>query len=501
MTQPDVVIVGSGIGGATLAAGLAGTGADILVLEAGERLADRPENRDQRAIFQRGFFRPRETWYEAAGTPFNPGNYYNVGGNSKFYGAVLARYRREDFGVIRHAEGVSPAWPFPYEELEPWYGAAEDMYQVRGRLGEDPTEPPHSRPYPQPPVPDEPPVADVRSRLSRLGLHPYSLPLGLDLDRWLSKGRTPWDAHPHADDGKMDAETVALAQALRHPNVQLKTGARATRLVPAGKGKAIASVVYMENGEERSVSPGLVVLSAGAVQSAVLLLRSTTDRYPKGLANASDQVGRNFMNHNCSAVLAVSPSYRNTSVYQKTFGFNDYYLGDGNGGPPLGNVQLLGRISGAILKASLPLAPEWLLDRLSLHAIDFYAMSEDVPNPESRVTVDGERIVLQWKRTNWDAHLKLVAKLKSVLKAAGFPLVLSRAFDKRTPSHQCGTVRMGADAASAPLDTYCRAWDHPNLFVVDAGFLPTSAAVNPALTIASQALRVADHIAAEDLRS
>ncbi|MGO8091863.1 GMC oxidoreductase [Rhizobium leguminosarum] len=495
--SPDIVIIGSGVGGATVAAGLATTGAQILILEAGDQIADLPVNRDQRAIFQRGHFRPKETWYEANGKGFNPGNYYNVGGNSKFYGAVLSRYRKQDFDVIQHREGVSPAWPFPYEALEPWYSQAERMYQVRGSLGEDPTEPHHSAAYEYPPVPDEAPIADIRARLKQKGLHPFSLPLGLDLDAWLSKAPTPWDAHPNARDGKMDAETAALAVALRHENVRLETNARVTRL-DTGAGSRIDRVIYVKNGQTVAVSPEIVILSAGAVQSSVLLLRSKNDRFPKGLANSSDQVGRNFMNHNASAVIGVSPRFSNTSIYQKTFAFNDFYLSDGEGGPPLGNVQLLGRISEKVLKGSLPQAPEWLLRFITGHAIDFYAMSEDVPNPESRVMVDGDRIILQWQRTNWDAHLALVARLKAILKSIGFPIVLARPFDKRTPSHQCGTIRIGNDSATAPLDAYCRSYDHENLFVVDASFLPTSAAVNPALTIAAQALRVADHIASGD---
>ncbi|MBB3317716.1 choline dehydrogenase-like flavoprotein [Rhizobium sp. BK181] len=499
-STPDIVIIGSGVGGSTVAAGLAATGAEILILEAGDFIADRPENRDQRAIFQRGHFRPKEMWYEADGTAFNPGNYYNVGGNSKFYGAVLSRYRREDFEEIRHREGVSPAWPFPYEVLEPWYSRAEWMYEVRGNLGDDPTEPAHSSGYEYPPVPDEPPVADVRARLKAKGLHPFSLPLGVNIDAWIAKASTPWDAHPNSRDGKMDAETAALLKALEFPNVRLETNARVTRLEAGGNGN-IERIHYRKNDEDLAVAPKLVILSAGAVQSAVLLLRSADTRHPKGLANSSDQVGRNFMNHNSSAVIAVSPTYRNTSVYQKTFGFNDFYLSDGNGGPPLGNVQLLGRISAQVLKGSLSWAPEWLLQNITGHAIDFYAMSEDIPHPESRVRVDGDRIVLQWQRTNWDAHLELVSKLKTVLKSIGFPIVLSKPFDKRTPSHQCGTVRIGNDPASAPLDHYCRSYDHQNLFVVDASFLPTSAAVNPALTVASQALRVADHIASKDLQA
>jgi choline dehydrogenase-like flavoprotein len=496
----DIVIIGSGVGGASVAAGLAGTNAEIVILEAGSHIEDRPENRNQRAIFQQRHFRPKEKWYELDGGSFNPGNYYNVGGNSKFYGAVLARYRRENFREIHHREGVAPAWPFSYEELEPWYGLAERIYCVRGALGEDPTEPDHACDYAYPPVPDEPSIAEVRRRLMRKGLHPYSLPLGVDIERWLAKGKTPWDAHPNADDGKMDAETAALSVALAHPNVGLETNAVVTRLETGHDGR-ITGVVYQKAGETRSVAPKLVILSAGAVRSAALLLGSANSRFPAGLANSSDQVGRNFMNHNASAVIAMSPAFRNTSIYQKTFGFNDLYLSDGNGGPPLGNVQLLGRVSGPILKADLPYLPEWLLDRIAAHSIDFYAMSEDVPHPESRVMVDGERIILKWQRTNWDAHLALVAKLKRILRSIGFPLVVSRAFDKRTPSHQCGTVRIGNDPATAPLDAWCRAYDHDNLFVVDASFLPTSAAVNPALTVAAQSLRVANHIASEDLRS
>jgi len=497
--QPDIVIIGSGIGGSTIAAGLAASGASILILEAGGHIEDRPENRDQRAIFQRGHFRPKELWYETDGSGFNPGNYYNVGGNSKFFGAVLVRYRSEDFAEMQHKEGVSPAWPFAYEELEPWYSQAEQMYQVRGALGEDPTEPHHSLPYAFPPIPEEPAIAKVRTRLKQNGMHPYSLPLGVDIDRWLAKAKTPWDAHPNSFDGKMDAETVALALALQHNNVRLQIGSKVTRLETAADGGRIETIHYQQDGIARTLSPKLVILAAGAVQSAVLLLRSANDKHPTGLANASDQVGRNFMNHNSSAVLAISPFYRNDSVYQKTFGFNDFYLSDGEGGPPLGNVQLLGRVSGKILKANMPKIPEWLLDRVSSHAIDFYAMSEDIPHPDSRIMADGDRIVLQWHRTNWDAHLDLVARLKGVLKAAGFPIVLSRAFDKKTPSHQCGTVKMGTDAATSPLDLYCRAYQHQNLFVVDASFLPTSAAVNPALTVAAQALRVAEHIKTRDL--
>ncbi len=489
--SPDIVIIGSGMGGATLAAGLAATGARILIIERGERLADRPEARDARAIFQRGFYRPTETWIDGEGAPFNPGNYYYVGGNSKFYGAVLLRYRAEDFTSRQHEGGSTPGWPFAYEELEPWYGRAEALYQVRGQLGDDPTEPHHSTPYAFGPVPDEPAIALVRERLRRAGLHPAYLPLGVDIETWLRRAKTPWDAFPNTGAGKMDAETCGLAEALRHDNVTLRTGVEALRLMVGPDGKRIEGVEVSSGGQRHILRSGMVVLAAGAVNSAALLLRSSD----QGLANRSGMVGRNFMCHNSSAVLAVDPRTVNDSIYQKTLLANDFYLDDGKGGSPLGNIQLLGRVSGSILKANMPAVPEIALQLLSRHAVDFYAMSEDLPHPESRVTLNGAGIRLDWKRSNWTAHRRLVAALRERLKAAGYPIVLSRAFDRRTPSHQCGTIRIGLDPAQAPLDPFCRAHDHPNLYVVDASFLPTSAAVNPALTIAAQALRVADHIA------
>jgi choline dehydrogenase-like flavoprotein len=493
MTTPDIIIIGSGMGGATLAAALAPKGRRILILERGARLEATPQARDADAIFGRGHFRPDEMWLDGDGKPFNPGNYYCAGGNSKFYGAVLMRYRAQDFAPMRHMGGTTPGWPIDYAALEPFYQAAENLYQVRGTLGEDPTEPAHSGRYNFPPVPDEAAIADLRARLKTVGLHPASLPLGVDIDRWLAHGKTPWDAFPDTCGGKMDAETVGLTHALQHPNVTLMTGARVTRLV--SEGRRIAAVEVERAGQTERLTAPLIVLSAGAVMSAALLLASADEDHPSGLANGSDQVGRNFMNHNLSAVLAIHPLRRNDGIYQKTLHVNDFYLTGGPQGEPLGNIQLLGKISGPILASDTPIplpVANWIAGR----SIDLLAMSEDLPNPDSRVTLKGRQIVLDWKRSNWDAHLALVAKIKKTLRSAGYPVVLSRAFDRRTPSHQCGTARMGDDPATSVVNAFCRAHDHDNLFIVDASVLPTSAAVNPALTIAALALRTADHITA-----
>ncbi len=492
----DLVIIGSGMGGATLAAALAPSGRRILIVEAGDHLPDTPETRDGGAIHARGHFRPAETWLDGQDKPFSPGNFYYVGGNSKFYGAVLLRYRESDFSPIRHMGGTTPGWPIPYAELEPWYQAAEEMYQVRGTLGEDPTEPAHSGRYAFPPVPDEPEVADLRRRLLGIGLHPSSLPLGVDIERWLERAKIPWDGYPGTNGAKKDAEAVGMAEALRHPNVTLLTNTRAERLECGADGRIMAVLVRGPDGPARIAAP-LFALAAGAVNSAALLLRSADAAHPGGLANRSDQLGRNFMNHNCSAVLAVHPFRPNRCVYQKTLMVNDFYETGGRNGEPLGNIQMLGRVSGEILAAGGGL-PLMLANMISSRALDLYAMSEDLPDPESRVSIQNGQIKLDWKRSNWEAHEALVAKLKAELRRAGFPIVLSKPFDRRTPSHQCGTAKMGRDPAASVVDIHGRAHDHPNLFITDASVLPTSAAVNPALTIAALSLRAADHIRKED---
>jgi choline dehydrogenase-like flavoprotein len=490
-TSPDIVIIGSGMGGACVAYGLAATGANILILEQGHQLPSHAKNRDARAIFQQGFFRTQERWYDSKGEPFGPGNYYYHGGNTKFYGAVLMRYRAEDFDGVEHLEGTAPPWPFRYDELEPWYQRAEDLFKVRGSLGVDATEPRHSGAYPYSAVPDEPAIAELRSRLKAVGLNPSSLPLGIDIDAWLAEGKTPWDAYPDARSGKMDAETCALLPALTHENVRIESGAEVLRLIPAPDGRKIAAVEYRQDGTIKRVSADVIVLAAGAVRSAKILLASGEN----GLANRSGAVGRHFMNHNLTALLAYDRKFHNDSVYQKTFGLNDFYLRSDGGEAPLGHVQLFGRVSAHVMKGMARWAPEWLLELWSRHSADLLLMSEDLPDPESRVTLDGDRLVLHWRRSNMMAHDLLRRRMTERLKAAGFGFTLSRPFDRNTTSHQCGTIRIGNDPETAPLDADCRSFDHLNLYVTDASCLVTSAAVNPSLTVAALALRAATDIA------
>jgi len=485
----DIVIIGSGIGGSSLAYSLADTGKRIVILERGEHLRDTPEARDDVAIFMNGFYKSGEEWAGTDGETFLPGNYYYVGGNSKFFGAVMYRYRREDFSPRDHMDGRSPGWPITYAELEPWYERAETLFRVRGDAAQDPTEPPRSRAYGFPPVPDEPSVAALRGRLRKAGIRPSSLPLAVDIEAWLRRAKTGWDAFPNTGAGKIDAEIGPLAQALDHPNVTLITGANVQRLETDASGQTVTAAVFVKDGVEHSIGADVFAVAAGAVQSAALLLRSANSAHPNGLGNGSDQLGRNFMNHNTTAMLAIDAFRPNTAVYQKTLGFNDFYNKDPQGSFPLGNVQLLGHITGNILKANAPMLPRLLAGLIARNCYGWFLTSEDLPNPESRVTVQDGRIVMNWVRSNMRAHETLIRRTRAVMRKAGFPVVLSRTFGRKTTSHQCGTARLGDDPNTSVVSPDCRSHDISNLYITDASVLPTSAAVNPALTIAALALK------------
>jgi choline dehydrogenase-like flavoprotein len=493
----DIVVIGSGMGGATAALALAASGAQVTILEKGTQLPDIPENRDTRAIFQKDRFKTGDVWYGPDGAGFVSVNHYNHGGNTKFYGAVLSRFRKRDFDGVSYPEGDAPAWPFRYEELAPWYDKAEAIYKVRGQADQDPTEPPRSIPLPYPPVPDERAIAEVRQRLSAVGLHPFSLPLGIDIEQWLANGLTGWDGFPDARTGKMDAETCALQPALACPNVKIIEGAEVRQLLPSADGKRVEGVEYIQDGTVRVLRANIVVLAAGSVRSAAILLASGSH----GLLAQSGQVGRNLMSHNTSALIAFDRRFNNDSVYQKTFGINDFYLGGGAGGSSLGNIQLLGRINGMVLKSSLRRIPERVLERLSRHSVDFFVMSEDLPETGNHIRLENGRIVLDWRRNNVGTHRALVDRLKRSLREAGFRVSIGQLFDRRAPSHQCGTIKMGDEPSLAPLDKWGRAFELPNLFVTDASTFVSSAAVNPSLTIAALALRTADHIRKTELRA
>jgi choline dehydrogenase-like flavoprotein len=514
-TRYDVIIIGSGAGGGTLAWALAPTGKRVLLLERGDFVRRETENWSTRAVNVEGRYQTKEEWRDGDGKPLHPHTNYNVGGNTKFYGAALFRLRREDFGEIRHWGGVSPGWPIGYDELEPYYGRAEALYQVHGEHGVDPTGPPSSTAYPHPKVSHEPRIQQLHDDLERLGHKPFHVPLGIMLDEKNRRASAcircaTCDGHPCLVNAKSDAHVCCVEPALAHDNLTLLTGARVTRLETDASGGRVSRVHVERDGEMESYEGDVVVVSCGAINSAALLLRSASDKHPRGLANGSDTVGRHYMGHINSVLMALSLC-PNPTVFQKTLALNDFYFGAEDWNFPMGHISFVGKLDGVTLSAGAPaIAPGWTLEKMGRHSLDFWLTSEDLPDPENRVTLDRDgNIVLQYKPNNEEGHKRLIAKLKGLLqkqtacRVHGHEChqgIFSRNLfvGQRIPlagvAHQNGTVRFGNDPKTSALDPFCKAWELDNLYVVDASFFPSSAAVNPALTIIANALRVGDHL-------
>ena len=511
----DVIIIGTGAGGGTLVHTLASTGKSILILERGDYVRREKANWDSRAVNVEGKYQTKEEWRDKEGKPLHPHTNYYVGGNTKFYGAALFRLRREDFGEIKHFGGISPAWPISYDDLEPYYLKAERLYHVHGQRGEDPTEPAASGPYSHPPISHEPRIQALSDDFERQGLKPFHTPLGLQIDEKNPQSSKcircdTCDGYPCLIDAKSDSQTLCVDPALRFPNVSLLTNAYVERLETTASGREVSRVVVTRNGATESYSADVVVISCGAINSAALLLRSANEKHPRGLANSSDIVGRHYMGHVNSVLLAVSKC-PNPTLYEKTLAVNDFYFGSKEWNYPMGHFSFVGKLDGVALSAGAPaIAPGWTLDLMAKHALSFWLTSEDLPDPNNRVTLDRDgRIVLQYTPNNQEAHARLTSKLKGLMSQQSKcnvhghdchqglfarNLFLGDRIPLAGVAHQNGTIRFGSDPKTSALDIHCKAHDVDNLYVVDGSFFPSSAAVNPALTIMANALRVGDHL-------
>jgi choline dehydrogenase-like flavoprotein len=507
----DVAIIGTGAGGGTLAYALAKTGKRILLLERGRWLPREKENWDARAVFVDERYHTTETWYDRDGKPFRPGTNYWVGGNTKLYGAVLLRFRERDFEEVRHRDGISPAWPISYRDLAPYYAEAEKLYGVHGERGADPTEPPADEPFPFPAVAHEPRIQEVYDGLVAQGLRPFPLPVGVRLNEE-DPLNSPcikcdtFDGFPCLVDGKHDADTTCVRPALTNPNVLLLTEAYVQYLESSPTGREVTGIVVERRGEIERYSADIVVVACGAINSAALLLRSGSEAHPNGLANSSDQVGRNHMCHNNSAILAVSRK-PNGSKFTKTIGLNDWYWETDDEPYPLGHIQTLGKSLPAQLEGDAPsiLIPgvTQTLDWVARHSVDWWATTEDLPDPDNRValTRDGD-VMLSYTPNNQEPHKRLLARLKHAMDRVEGGMLhfipqdvyLSKRIPLAGVAHQNGTCRFGEDPRTSVLDVSCKAHDVDNLYVVDASFFPSSTSCNPSLTIIANALRVAEHL-------
>ncbi len=507
----DVIIIGSGAGGGTLAHRLAPSGKKILILERGDWLPREARNWSVADVFGANRYVSPETWYLPNGRPFQPQVHYFVGGATKVFGAALYRLRKEDFAEMRHHDGISPAWPITYDELEPYYAAAEHLYQVHGAHGIDPTEPPTSAPYPAPPVSNEPRIETLTEALKAAGYHPFPAPCAVMLNEADMAASTcircqTCDGFPCLLHAKSDAEVIAVRPALEQPNVTLLRNAKALKLETDVAGTSVTGVLAEVAGVPARFTANIVVVSCGAANSAALLLRSANDAHPTGLANGSGQVGRNYMFHNSQAVLALSLT-PNDTMFQKTLALNDFYFGMDGFPYPMGNIQMIGKTLGGMYRAEKPLLtalmPNHVLDEIARHAFDFWLTTEDLPDPDNRVTVDREgRLTLHYTPNNQVPKQKLYDKLRSMLGQIGLQsqhlvtrdIYMHNDIPLAGCAHQAGTCRFGDDPATSVLDRDCKAHQLDNLYVVDTSFFVSIGAVNPSLTAIANALRVGEHL-------
>lgn len=504
-THYDVILIGTGAGGSTMAYKLAPSGQRILVLERGDFIPREKENWDAVEVFTKGRYRTTEQWYDGDDRPFSPFTHYCVGGNTKLYGSALFRLRESDFRETRHYGGVSPAWPINYADLEPYYTEAERLFSVHGQRGIDPTEPPASGPYPLDPIAHEPRMKQLYEEFQALGYRPFPLPIGVRLGG--ERGQAPvhlsnFDGFPDLTEAKADAHVVALNPALAHPNVTLLTNAFAEKLLTDKTGKRITGVVVSRHGQTETYSADFVVVACGAVNSAALLLRSANEKHPNGLANASDQVGRNYMKHLNGTIVAIG-EVPNDAVFQKSFGFSEFYHHAPDSPYPLGAIQLMGKTDpDTLLDEARDAFPGAAFTQLSTHSVDFWLTAEDLPAPDNRITLrpDGS-IRTAYTPNNLEAYNRLKTKLLDMLKEVGMKHRATKddvyvGYDLGISgvSHQAGTLRFGRDPKTSVLDVNCKAHELDNLYVADSSFFVSSGALNPSLTIAANALRVGDHL-------
>jgi len=491
----DVLVIGSGMGGSTFAHGIRGRGLDVLIAERGDFLPREIHNWSAEAVFGAGRYRNADTWLDERDQPFKPGVFYYVGGNTKFYGAMLPRFREQDFQAIVHQEGVSPAWPIDYAEMEPYYARAEVLYRVHGNRGEDPCEPWRSTDYPWPGLQHDAALHPLLQSLRAAGLKPFSMPAAVDYgaERPCVLCST-CDGFPCLVDAKGDAEFSALRPTLEQDQARLMVRIRIDRLLTSEDGRSVVEAVGERDGRPVRIRARRFVLACGAVNSAALLLKSANPQHPAGLGNSSGQVGRNYMVHNSTFMIAVDPRRRNTVMFQKTLALNDWYLASPSQLYPLGNVQMLGKIREPMVTPMRPWLPKFLSRYITDHSVDLYLTSEDLPSAHNRVEYDAAKqaIKVHWQPNNLETHRQLVARTAELMRRAGYPIVLSERMGIATNSHQCGTLVMGRDPTSSVVNLDCRLHDLDNLWVADSSSFPSSAAVNPALTIAANALRIAE---------
>jgi choline dehydrogenase-like flavoprotein len=505
----DAIVVGSGFGGSLAARPLVDAGLRVLMLERGDWVPRGPRNWAPDAVGPLTPFYSTETPYRAlaGGEQDVIGSFQCVGGPSVFYGGAALRYRARDFEPCAEISGASGAsWPYRYDDLEPHYARAEALLGVAGELGDDPTEPWHSTPYPQRPGALSPTARLVAAAASRLGLTPSRLPLAFNHSS--RDGREPCAACSTCDGfacaigAKNDLATAVLPDLVRR-GLRLETNTVAVRLVRSGARVTAVECVSRTTGRAVRHEARVFVLGAGALASPHLLLASGLDRlHPSGRA-----IGRHLTRHWNAVVVGLFPRRPDREAqFHKQIAIHDFYFGHPDVPSPagrLGAIQQLSTPPSALVKAYLPRLAGPPVAATLPHATGLLVMAEDQPRFDNGLAVDEKqrdrfglpqlRITHRYSARDEAAGRALVAQARRILREAGAWITYVQPV--RTFSHALGTVRMGTDPETAPLDADCRLRGTDNLYVVDGSGLPTAAAVNPRLPIAAHALRAGARIA------
>jgi choline dehydrogenase-like flavoprotein len=495
----DVIVIGSGPAGATLVRQLCVAGLKVLLLERGQAMPLQDQNIADVNLFRKDRYHPGEQWFGSDGDPFSPQMVYALGGNSKIWGGVLERLREREFQGLSLQEGPTPDWELRYGDLAPWYEQAETLYRVHGRGGVDPSEPPRLGDFPHAPRPIEPFMEELRLGLQRQSLHPYDLPLS-----WSESAQDP----------SGDAERFGLDPLADQPGLSLRCGAAVAALHVSPSGHEVRGVEALIDGQSWLFQGHQVVLAAGAINSAVILLRSVNERHPRGLSNGSDQLGRNLMKPQLTSILQLA-AVANSGRYGRSLACSDFLWGDRNVSFPLGMVQNGGGVlqdplfaeSPPVLSLVTRLMPDFGLEQLASRSICWWAMSPVRPDAHNRVSLRSDRVQITYQPNNREAHDRLVYRWIDVLKSLeADPLtqVVSSA-----PTHPrgeaplsvmgyaCGTCRMGSNPATSVVDLEGRSHEIANLSIADASILPGCPSVGPGLTLIALALRLADRLVRE----